>query len=235
VGTKVWKEFTRDGVRVETRLLEKTANTGHDGWKRLAYAWNAAQTEALAIPEGEPNAQGTAHDIPAADVCSGCHDGGKDFVLGVSAIQLAHDGAGVTLKGLVDEGRLTTPPASTSLPLPGTAVAQAALGMLHANCSMCHQPGTFAYERTDMDLRLTVTTLATVQGTHIYRTTVNVQTSKSFENATVRIQPGDPAHSAVHQRMSSREDLVAMPPIATELVDTAGAKALSDWILSLTP
>jgi hypothetical protein len=239
VGTKVWKEFTRDGVRVETRLLEKVSaapDAENKGWKRVAYAWNAAQTKAVAVPDGALAALGTEHDIPGAGDCDNCHQWGKDYLIGVSAIQLAHSGTGVTLKSLMDDGLLTTPPASSNLPLPGNAGAQAALGVIHANCGLCHQPGSFAYtERAiGMDLRLTVGTLATVQGTPIYQTTVNVDTSKSFEGATKRIVPGDAAHSALHQRMSTRDDLMKMPPVATKIVDENGAKAVRDWIASLS-
>jgi hypothetical protein len=67
IGTKVWKEFTRDGTRVETRLIQKTAE-GQDGWKYVAFAWNAAQTEAVAVPLGQTAALGTAHDPMTAQV-----------------------------------------------------------------------------------------------------------------------------------------------------------------------
>src|SRR5687768_2174017 len=40
VGTKLWKEFTRDGVRVETRLVMRigAGNTSQD-WFYVAYVW----------------------------------------------------------------------------------------------------------------------------------------------------------------------------------------------------
>src|SRR5262245_42738978 len=37
-GTKIWKEFTRDGVRVETRLLFKHG----DAWTPVAYVWRSS-------------------------------------------------------------------------------------------------------------------------------------------------------------------------------------------------
>ena len=43
VGTKVWKEFSRDGIRVETRLFQKV-QAGF--WVRATYAWNADDTDA---------------------------------------------------------------------------------------------------------------------------------------------------------------------------------------------
>ena len=47
VGTKLFKEFTRDDVRVETRLLEKV---GEGDWFMRAFQWNEAQTDAEARP-----------------------------------------------------------------------------------------------------------------------------------------------------------------------------------------
>jgi hypothetical protein len=45
VGTKVWKEFVRDGIRVETRLLEKV-DASDAGWAGIAYAWAADRSDA---------------------------------------------------------------------------------------------------------------------------------------------------------------------------------------------
>jgi hypothetical protein len=45
VGTRLWKEFSRDGRRIETRLLTRV-DAGPDGWVALAYVWNAGGTEA---------------------------------------------------------------------------------------------------------------------------------------------------------------------------------------------
>src|SRR5688572_32525951 len=47
VGTKLWKEFSLGGRRIETRYIERLA----DGrWRFTAYAWNAAGTEATRAP-----------------------------------------------------------------------------------------------------------------------------------------------------------------------------------------
>src|SRR5690606_22772761 len=76
VGTRLWKEFRRDGVRVETRLLYKyRAGVGPGSWRALAFAWNAEQTDALAALGGVDNALGTDHDVPAMVECLQCHGG----------------------------------------------------------------------------------------------------------------------------------------------------------------
>lgn len=109
VGTKLWKEFSKDGVKVETRLLSRVSASK---WEAMAYVWNGA--DAVATPNGAPNAVGTTHDVPAAADCEACHGGRKSHVLGYSAVQL----------GEVTFG--------------GTAEEHAAFGYLHANCSHCH-------------------------------------------------------------------------------------------------
>jgi hypothetical protein len=108
VGTKLWKEFSVNGVRVETRLLQRTETR----WEAMAYVWNG--DDAIATPAGATNAVGTTHDVPAAGDCEACHGGRKSHVLGYSAVQL----------GEVTFG--------------GTAEEHAAFGYLHANCSHCH-------------------------------------------------------------------------------------------------
>lgn len=234
IGTKIWKEFTRDGVRVETRLIQKSAS-GQDGWKYVAFAWNAAQTEAVATPLGATSVLGTPHDIPTQTNCFGCHMGSPDFVLGVSAFGLPYDGPGLTLSSLASSGQLSKPIAKADVTIPGDAKAQAALGVLNANCgTSCHRPGTFAFEKSNLELRLKVG-VSTVQQTPAYVTAVNVAVGQIFENVPMRITPGSPSASAVYTRMTSRTDTIAMPDIGTKVVDTAGSAIVADWITSLKP
>jgi hypothetical protein len=68
VGTKLWKQFSRDGVRVETRMLEKLAP---GEWDMVAFAWTDDGLDARSVPEGRRDAGGTGHDIPGEDDCAG--------------------------------------------------------------------------------------------------------------------------------------------------------------------
>jgi hypothetical protein len=242
VGTKVWKEFTRDGIRVETRLFHKTAE-GPEGWQFVAYVWDAQKTDAIAAPGGARNASGTAHDVPSQADCAACHSGSPDMLLGVSAVQLGHDtsplGAGerealgVTLETLASSGALTVEPASTHVPLAGSPLDQAALGLLHADCGHCHRPGALAWDRVELDLHLTVQTASVLDATGAFRTAVGVPTDRIFDGNEARIAPGAPGQSAVYVRMATRDILLAMPPIATKDVDTEGAQTVHDWIAAL--
>ena len=112
VGTKLWKELARDGIRIETRLLQRTGPRQGD-WATMAYLWNDTNTEATAVPDGIEDARGTSHDIPAANECNGCHGGRPSRVLGFSAIQLSGDELPgmLALDELVKRDLLTAPPA----------------------------------------------------------------------------------------------------------------------------
>lgn len=227
VGTKAWKEFTRDGVKVETRLMQKL----DAGWLMLAYVWNSAGSDADVTLDPVENARGTAHDVPSRGECLECHGGQPDRLLGVSAIQLSHTSDGLTLTQLIADQHLSQPPAGL-FTLPGDALDRATLGMLHANCGNCHTPGTVAFERADgMALWLTVDSLSSVAATSIYQGTVGVDlTYFEREGFTQRIVAGEPTQSALWFRMSSREDQLQMPPIGSELPDDAGVERLGDWI-----
>ncbi|WP_437960506.1 hypothetical protein WME76_13245 [Sorangium sp. So ce119] len=227
-GTHLWKEFRRDGVLVETRVLARVGSAPED-WAALAYVWNADGTDALATPGGAVDARGTPHDVPAAAECMGCHGGTEGRVLGFSAIQLAASPGEVDLDEVVARGMLSEPP-PTPVELPGDAVARAALGWLHANCSHCHNKrrpesdGARCYDPyRSFDLTLRVGDLASVEATATYRTAVGSV-----------IDPGDPEESDVVERARRRDpDWPSMPPLGTEVVDEAGLAALRAWIRGL--
>lgn len=229
VGTKVWKEFTRDGQRIETRMLHKAGPLAAD-WVMIAYQWNAAQTDAVAVPDGVQNAGGTAHDIPDQATCQSCHGGIPDVLLGVTAVQLSHSLGGVTLSTLAGEGSLTVNPPSAGYTIPGGALAEPALGVLHANCGHCHNPRASVYITRPLDLWESTNALATLEQTRAYVTAVS--RTNSF-NGMHTIEPGLPDQSTLVVRMTSRTAGIQMPPLATELVDTAGLAAVRAFIESL--
>lgn len=236
VGTKVWKEFARDGVRVETRLIAKDLadDNAQDAWTFAAYEWNAEQTEALlASPEGVPDANGTMHDIPSHKGCKECHlQLRPSRLLGVEAIQLDFDSPLADLKDLSAMGLLTAPPAGAPpfFPLPGDATVQAAFGYLHANCGNCHSPTGNSYDDTMLDVRLLTTRLGSVMETPTYLTTVNAPAFGDVPGTIVK--PKDPDGSVLLEWMNS-PDPKRMPPLATELVDPEGQTVLRAWINSL--
>ncbi|MEZ4367193.1 MAG: hypothetical protein R2939_13055 [Kofleriaceae bacterium] len=233
-GTQLWKEFTRDGVRVETRYLVKTGAADAD-WTMVSYVWNATQDATTPSEFGAPNANGTAHDVPSRNQCRLCHEGLPGRVLGFTALQLDYDaGAGLfDLEDAIAAGWLSAPPAAGTprFPLPGDAVEQAALGYLHANCGHCHNPESYVQDNTPMKLRLQVGLLATVEDTPAYTTTVGVV---GMGGQTI-ITPGDPAQSRLYNKFTSMNPATRMPPLGTEDIDPTGQAAISAWITQLTP
>lgn len=237
VGTKVWKEFTRDGVRVETRYIVKQLdNDDADGaWVYETYEWNADQSDAFSVPEGSIDANGTMHDIPDNKACKTCHEQLRPSrLLGIEAIQLDFDSPLLDLRDLSTMDVLSAPPSGSTpyFPLPGTSTVQAALGYLHANCSSCHSTTSFVRNDTPLDLRLLTTSLGSVTQTPTYRTTVNVPTVTDKEEGTI-VRPKDADNSVLIKLMNAPAQPDRMPPLATELVDTQGQTILRAWINSL--
>lgn len=225
-GTKLWKEFTRDDVRVETRMLLKHGPAPAD-WVGMAYVWNEDQTEAVAEPEGVIDALDTGHDVPAAGECFGCHGGRTSRVLGFSAIQLAHDAepGQLDLADLVAGDRLDPTPAS-ALAVPGDATERAALGYLHANCGHCHNqrrptddgPRCFDPHKS-LDFSLGVDRLGDVEDTPTYDTAVGHVVSR-----------GRPDRSRLIAKVSRRP---GMPALGSERVDRDGVALLRRWIAEM--
>jgi hypothetical protein len=228
-GTRLWKEFVRDGVRVETRLLAKIGPERAD-WAAMAYVWRADGRDAFAAPDGQDRARGTEHDVPAARECWACHGGRPEIVLGFSALQLAHSEStgGWDLEELLAEGALSDPPYELPV-VPGDATAQAALGYLHANCGHCHNGGRPAAEgarcfdpRNDLDLWLPPDL-----GPSVFEAPALVTALGS------EIRAGDPARSSLVRVASRRSRFFQMPPLGTDEVDVRGMETVRRWIAQL--
>jgi hypothetical protein len=228
-GTKVWKQFSVAGVPIETRLLEKRGPTDAD-WISLAYVWDPDGKDATAAPLGEIDSHHTDHNVPAAGECFACHGGRRSFLLGFSAVQLADTAVAgeVDLAGLIQQGRLSTPPTNNPV-VPGNAVEVAALGYFHANCSHCHNPtrpargGARCFDPQDRyDFTLAVGQLNSIASTPTYRTVVGHA-----------VEPGDPDGSRLYELVSSRGMFRQMPPLATEKVDSTAIANIRVWIEGL--
>lgn len=223
VGATFWKEFSRDGVALETRVLTRTGE-GDADWAAVAYVWDG--DDAIATPDGVVDVAGTTHDVPDAASCFGCHGGRVSRVLGVSAVQLPEHGeAGIGLEDLrgawLDDSVVAADP-------PGDAKAQAALGYLHANCSHCHnqirpeREGARCYDpENDLDFHLPGDAVSSVDDAPAVQTAVDHG-----------ITPGNADQSEVISRISTRDDFFgpSMPPLGTEEIDEEGIATLRAWI-----
>jgi hypothetical protein len=234
-GTKLWKEFSLGGQKIETRFLQKQS----DGtWFRTVYAWSADGTEATEVTTGVTNVNGSGYDIPSQGQCAECHDGEPGGVLGFEAIGLSTPGAtGLTMAALVAQGLVTNAPAAP-IAIPGTATESAALGWLHANCgNACHNRSAGAMaSSTGLFMRLEIAQLQSVQSTDTYTTAVGVVSGfQPLANETFdRIAPGNLNLSAIVYRASRRDTpqdpTVQMPPLGTNVVDTQGVALVEAWI-----
>jgi hypothetical protein len=221
IGTLAFKEFASDGRRVETRVIARTGGGPRDYWMG-AFVWSDDDTDARFAPEGELDARGTEHDVPAAATCGVCHDGEPGRLLGFAAVQ----------EPGVPEALVSVTPPRALLPLASDS-ARRALGYLHANCAHCHNPRGSARPDTDLDLRLSVGDRA-ANDTAAVRTAVAQPLQRSgLLRERFRIAPGAPERSGLWQRMSQRGSASQMPPLATERVDLEGRDLVRAWIESL--
>lgn len=228
VGMKVWKEISLNGKKIETRMLEKRPN---NTWLMVAFQWNSQQSEAYPAPSGGvSNANGTSHDIPSTGQCRECHSHVADALIGVSPLML--EGAsmwGVTLFNLIARGGLTQNPVRV-IQFPGNQQTRDALAYLYANCSGCHR-GATAPE--GLDLSTSVWDLRP-EDTAVYRTAVDrTLTTWWWEGFLLRVDPGSPELSGLLARMSTRDSMIQMPEIGTEIVDPTGVTIIRDWIKQL--
>jgi len=182
------------------------------------------------------NASGTMHDIPAQEGCTTCHGSMPDRVLGFTAIQLSHDLGGLNLMQASSMGLFTNPPTKNFV-VPGDAVEQAALGYLHANCGLCHNDRSKVFLiQVDVNTWLDTAKLGTVIETPTYTTLVKRPTTGNISKVAMRIAPGNPTGSAIHELMALRGDVMRqMPPTGTEISDPTGLAAVDAWINKLPP
>jgi uncharacterized repeat protein (TIGR03806 family) len=237
IGSVIMKNFTLNGVPVETRLLMRHP----DGvWAGYTWEWNDAGTQATRVIGGKSRVIGNQTWIyPSENECMRCHTPTAGFSLGPEAAQfnyhyiypstnrasnqlttLATIGAfSAALPGPVASLPALADPADLSAPL-----GERARAWLHTNCAQCHRPG--GPTPSNMDLRYATALAAT--------NTCNVIPSAGGLGLTDPrlIAPGDATRSVLIARMS-RRDAQGMPPLATTLVDTSGAALLTAWVNSL--
>jgi hypothetical protein len=237
VGTKLFKQFTYEGVRVETRMFQKVeANY----WVYATYAWSSDLTAATisygaTVPVGD---DGGTWIIPTNDQCNYCHSGRLDRILGFEQVSLGLEGAtGLTLLQLVVQNLITPAPTQVNLRIgdDGTGLNGPALSWLHINCGVtCHNanPSAQAYA-AGMLLRLDPTQLdgtpANSSTWNDLATTIGVPCVSAGLQGNIRIQPGDPSASEIVELISERGTL-QMPPIASRFVDTTDVASVVDWI-----
>jgi hypothetical protein len=232
-GTVIWKEFIKDGLMVETRVLRKTGSQNNImAWKWATYVWNKEQNNGKRVYKGAENVLGTTHDIPREHSCFACHSGHKDMVLGFDHVQLGLKQEDPNLLNLeqMNELDLFTHATSPTYTIPGDEAFEKAQGYLHANCSHCHNADHHAGVRVGLFVKVDVTKDAHEQ--EVMATAVGKPT-QVFNAKKWIVKPGDPKESALFHRLNSNQFRVRMAPIGRETIDKEGVEIIRKWIESL--
>ena len=238
VGTKLFKEFSWNGRRVETRIFWKSNEAE---WLKTTYHWNDDESDAERFAGGEVDVAGHTYYIPSAKECEQCHKGRVDRALGFELILLGLPGAeGLTLSELVARNLVTKDPqAALEIGDDGTGKAAPALAWLHVNCGIsCHNSVSSAegYAST-LRLRLPYDTLdGRASGEFdAIESTVGVAAYTPRWGGMTRVVPGSPEGSLLYKLANTRDRAMRnqMPPIAARVVDTDGMKLVEAWIRSL--
>jgi len=238
-GTVLMKHF-----RIGTRLIETRLFMRHpDGiWGGFTYAWNAQQSDATLVQGGAVRDIGGGQNwiFPSESQCLECHTAVAGRSLGLETAQLnrnfTYPQTGRTANELFTLNAIGTlsppiinPAAEPTMPDPTDATASLtnrARAYLHENCSQCHRPN--GPTPSTMDLRYTTALSAT------NACGASPQSGDLGLGVNARlIAPGSAANSILIQRMN-RRDVQGMPPVGSNLVDTAGVALITQWVNSLS-
>ena len=247
-GTRLWKEFSH-GRRIETRYIERRSD---GSWRFASYIWNADGSDAVLAPSKgvaalpADSAPGGRYAIPGEEDCRACHEGAAVPVLGVSALQLSPDRDPLAphaepsrtdyldLRRLAARGLIRNLP-QTYLDRPPRVAAtspteRAALGYLHGNCGHCHnEAGPLA----PMELVLAQTTEDAPTFSATLRSVIGEASRFRLQNmqgSAHRVVPGHAGESMLAARMQSRDPLVQMPPLGTQIADAEATALIARWI-----
>ena len=248
-GTKFWKEFSVDGRRIETRLIERLPD---GAWRFAAYAWNEEQTAATLAPANRtssvPLADGRSYTIPSEADCRACHEGAAVPVLGFSALQLSPDrdplaphaelarDGDLDLRALVTDGRLVGLPRDLSEKPPRinapTPTGRAALGYLHANCGQCHVDPQLSSAAVPVELQLALDPADETAAEKTMRTLIESASRYRPKGAADErlVVPGNAAAGTLLARMRSRDPRIQMPPLGSAIADQEAIALLERWI-----
>jgi uncharacterized repeat protein (TIGR03806 family) len=235
-GTVLMKHFRLGGELIETRLFMRHP----DGdWGGYSYEWNAQGTNATLVQGGKTVVIDQQDWIfPSGNDCLTCHTSAAGFALGLEVAQLNHDftypstsrtaNQLLTLDQIVlFDSPLGDPSLQPELADPddfGVTLDAAARAYLHTNCAHCHRPN--GPTQSSMDLRF-----ATLLDATAACDAAPQMGDFGLTNARI-VAPGAPDSSVLLARMN-RRDAQAMPPLASNEIDTAGVGLVRNWIADL--
>ncbi|EDP70587.1 Glucose/sorbosone dehydrogenase [Flavobacteriales bacterium ALC-1] len=243
-GSVLIKHFEVGGQRLETRFEVKGDD---DVYYYLTYKWNAAETDATLLNAAVDedvivNGVTQSWHYPSRNECASCHFPQNGSVLGPKTRNLnkaiLYPSSGITMNqlvnfselGLITEtittGNVSTYPAVAAKDDLSASLEDRARSYIDVNCSSCHNPTVDNVAMFDARYTTSLGNQNIVYGDVVY--------DEGLTNPKVII-PQDVANSMAHFRMNSTQTGIEMPPIAKDVVDTAGVQLIEDWINSLTP
>ena len=225
--------------RVETRLIVKTTGGAYG----VSYRWNEAGTEAFLADDGGENFVLDITDggspapqtwrIPSRAECLICHTPQAGHALSFNTRQLNLENAilgysGNQLETLHAQAFLTADPGSPNL-LPrhlrpdesDYSLEARVRSYLAVNCSYCHKSGGTAPATWDGSPQLTLAQTGLVNG---------APNNSGGDPANKLVVPGDTTHSIVLNRVAVTNGFTRMPPIGSNVIDSASVTLLTDWI-----
>ncbi len=231
------KNFSLGGLIFETRFLVRHED---GGWAGYSYEWNASLTDAdLVDAAGKDKIiNGQLWRYPSRSECLQCHTTAAGFSLGLESLQLNGDfnypQSGTTsnqLETLEHIGMFNAPlsTAAKSVALSDSQSLSEDLNLrvrsyLHSNCANCHQPG--GTTQSDLNLRFS-TSFEQMNLCDV----IPQQGGLGISEARL-LAPGNPEQSIILERMRINNQN-RMPPIGSNILDTAAIALLSDWIISM--
>jgi len=228
-----WTEFARQTLALSPTLYLGLAVTSHNP-AALTTAKFHLQTSRL-----QP------WYYPSRTDCMTCHNSASGGVLGPKTRQLngnllytnnpstpADDVLDNQLRAWAHIGLFNNPPAENTLPTldalaaPGDTSAtpeKRARSYLDANCASCHRPGSGGQALWDARYDTPLAQQGLIYGR---------LSNHLGDPASCVIVPQDLSRSVLYQRASSL-GAIQMPPLAKNMIDTAGIAILAEWIASL--
>ncbi|MBC3846582.1 VCBS repeat-containing protein [Winogradskyella echinorum] len=243
-GSVLIKHFEVGGQRLETRFEVKGDD---DVYYYLTYKWNSAQTDATLLDDAVDedvvvNGVTQSWHYPSRNECASCHFPQNGSVLGPKTRHLnkaiTYPSSGITMNQLVNFSELglitetitdtnvSNYPAVAAKDDLSASLEDRARSYLDVNCASCHNPNVDNVAMFDARYSTPSANQNIIYGPVVY--------DEGLTDPKVII-PQDVANSMAHFRMNSTQTGIEMPPIAKDVVDTAGVQLIEDWINSLTP